>query len=169
MNDNMNLIEAGYAETLNGTPNNDYLSGLYSNYVFTKGGGMDIIKDRGVIKNISFPDAIAHQARYYFSNNILTIKPYPDSSDQIEIQDFSSYTILSLTYQDKKINTNQVSLTDSGKIIGTENNDILNGTPFMDSLVGLQGNDILRGGYGQDTYIFNKGDGTKIQYLTAIF
>lgn len=159
MSEYTNVIEAKYGETVYGTAGNDYLSGLYSDYVFTRGGGMDVIKDKGVIKNITFPDAIASQVRYYLSNNILTIKPYPDSSDQIEIQDFSSYTILSLTYQDKKINTNQVSLTDSGKIIGTENNEIINGTPFMDSLVGLQGNDILRGGYGKDTYIFNKGDG----------
>ncbi|EFX92281.1 hypothetical protein HMPREF0027_0661, partial [Actinobacillus ureae ATCC 25976] len=64
---------------------------------------MDVIKDKGVIKNITFPDAISSQVRYYLSNNILTIKPYPDNSEQIEIQDFSSYTILSLTYQDKKI------------------------------------------------------------------
>ncbi len=29
MSDNMNIIKAGYAETFNGTSNNDYLSGLY--------------------------------------------------------------------------------------------------------------------------------------------
>jgi len=43
--------------------------------------------------------------------------------------------------------------------LGTNADDLIDGTAFSDEIEGLHGNDLLRGGDGADNYYFSKGDG----------
>jgi len=43
--------------------------------------------------------------------------------------------------------------------LGTDGNDVIEGSAFYDEIEGLKGNDLLRGGDGGDTYYYTRGDG----------
>jgi Ca2+-binding RTX toxin-like protein len=43
--------------------------------------------------------------------------------------------------------------------LGTNGNDVIDGTPFADEIEGLKGDDLLRGGNSGDTYYYTLGDG----------
>ena len=48
-----------------------------------------------------------------------------------------------------------------GEVVGTDKNDILEGRDnnLGDTLIGLKGDDVLMGGAGDDTYVWNVGNG----------
>jgi Ca2+-binding RTX toxin-like protein len=43
--------------------------------------------------------------------------------------------------------------------LGTNGNDVINGTPFSDEIEGLKGDDLLQGGNSGDSYFYSPGDG----------
>ena len=56
----------------------------------------------------------------------------------------------------------EINLNNFAGILGTDGDDIIEGTALSDQIIGLAGNDIMAGGFGNDIYYYKKGDGHDI-------
>ena len=167
-------------DTLMGGKGNDKLEGGNGNdtYVFNKGDGNDIITDYGGINTLQFGEGISRsdlEFNVINSGSDLKISFKNSQDDSIIINQANIENI-------KFINGEILKLSDifnSIKIIGTEGddvihagintphiieggdgNDIISSNNYTKLINGGKGDDWLNGGEGNDTYIFNKGDGT---------
>ena len=117
---------------------------------------------------------------YDFSNLNLRIQTLYNENKLDELKNLSNIIRTSLTYKpfansllkenyinNFKDNKELLSLLSGTFVIGTANNDTLNGTNEADYLNGLGGNDNLYGGYGNDIYEFNGDFGSDTIYDTA--
>jgi Ca2+-binding RTX toxin-like protein len=81
-----------------------------------------------------------------------------DNADYgVDELEFANGTKLDLT--DKRIDLLGAEGIYGTYVSGTDQNDILSGNNFDNLFASGKGNDILNGGGGDDTYIFNRGDG----------
>lgn len=156
---------------------NDLMKGGYGNdsYAFGRGSGQDTIDDNDVYHlSSSWADRVVFGADVLPSDIVisrsghdlifaisgttdqLTIKGQAfttqqstDNIDRIETFHFSNGTIWSASEID-------VRLLQQSKTAG---NDTIVGFDSADTLDGGAGTDILKGGYGNDTYIFDRGYG----------
>lgn len=104
--------------------------------------------------------------------NSLIIYVNNDKTQGIKIQDYySSYSqVEKLKFADESVvETSTVAVTidrsdalAAQNITGTDNNDILTGGNFGDTLTGNDGDDVIDGGAGNDTLKGNSGNDTLI-------
>ncbi|MRR58516.1 MAG: tandem-95 repeat protein [Deltaproteobacteria bacterium] len=158
------------ADTLNGGERDDRLSGGSGNdtYVFNLGDGKDTIVDLstpGMENVINFGSGITPESiRGEVENGALVLRVGEDG-DAIRFEGydpnipgmpkpvgrFDFWDGSSLSFTDL--------LTQGFEIVGTPGMDTLIGTSGDDRIRGLPSNDLLKGGSGDDTYLFQAGDG----------
>ena len=148
-------------DTLIGGKGNDKLFGGEGNdiYIFNKGDGHDTIMDdigNNVIKfgeGINKEDLVINRSPYnetsikfFFKNN---------TNDSIDV---NSIDTLSIEFA----NGDKLGFKEMKKLplFGSDANDTIHGfLSNRNTFIGNGGDDILEGEYGDDIYIFNKGDG----------
>ena len=170
------IYAGGGNDILDGGKGNDTLYGEKGNdtYLFGRGDGNDIIDDYDGNDTLEFKDGITpDDIVIYYENNqkynlIVALKEDGKSlnelSDKVILKNWYSYSyrIENLKFADGTIwNVSEIQ-----KHINTDGNDIIYGIgnyrssdTWNDILAGGKGDDTLYGYYGNDTYIFNKGDG----------
>jgi VCBS repeat-containing protein len=189
-------------DTLEGGKGDDTLSGGLGNdrYIFSYGDGRDIVSDTGGIDSIYLKDIIKDQVKVSANGNHIVLTVNDETTDELQneivLQDWYTQknSIEEVIFSDgqtwdiKEIVANLVTDGDD-KIIGTSENDTLEGKGGDDVIYGLEGNDTLQGGSGSDvlkgdsgddrlvgglendllyggsgndSYVFNKGDGSDI-------
>ena len=166
-------------DTLIGGKGNDRLEGSYGDdtYIWNLGDGFDTIYDYngGNTDNdtIKFGEGISFEdLSFERDGNSLIIYVNNDKTQGIKIQDYySSYSqVEKLKFADGTIvETSTVAVTidrsdalAAQNITGTDNNDILIGGNFGDTLTGNDGDDVIDGGAGNDTLKGNSGNDTLI-------
>ena len=166
-------------DTLIGGKGNDRLEGSYGDdtYIWNLGDGFDTIYDynRGNTDNdtIKFGEGISFEdLSFERDGNSLIIYVNNDKTQGIKIQDYySSYSqVEKLKFADESVvETSTVAVTidrsdalAAQNITGTDNNDILIGGNFGDTLTGNDGDDVIDGGAGNDTLKGNSGNDTLI-------
>ncbi|MEQ1705535.1 MAG: calcium-binding protein [Rickettsiales bacterium] len=154
-------------------------------YIFNVGDGQDTIYDYAGIDQIVFGAGITKASikliSDYANSQSLIIK-IGTNGDQITLQSFfydsgGNYKIETLKFADGSVLDLTTGLTLSATkttgetLFGIYSNDILTGNIGADTIYGNEGNDIITGGKGNDiidnssfysgndTYIFNVGDG----------
>ena len=171
----------GYSgnDTLIGGKGNDRLEGSYGDdtYIWNLGDGFDTIYDYngGNTDNdtIKFGEGISFEdLSFERDGNSLIIYVNNDKTQGIKIQDYySSYSqVEKLKFADESVvETSTVAVTidrsdalAAQNITGTDNNDILIGGNFGDTLTGNDGDDVIDGGAGNDTLKGNSGNDTLI-------
>lgn len=112
--------------------------------------------DKIVFENLSNEDLIFTQKDnnlviHYSINDSVTILNYFDNATS--------------NYLEKIAFKNDLETIDASNIItGTTSADDIHGTYFDDVITSGSGNDTLKGFYGNDTYVFSKGDGNNRIY-----
>ena len=166
-------------DTLIGGKGNDRLEGSYGDdtYIWNLGDGFDTIYDYngGNTDNdtIKFGEGISFEdLSFERDGNSLIIYVNNDKTQGIKIQDYySSYSqVEKLKFADESVvETSTVAVTidrsdalAAQDITGTDNNDILTGGNFGDTLTGNDGDDVIDGGAGNDTLKGNSGNDTLI-------
>ena len=166
-------------DTLIGGKGNDRLEGSYGDdtYIWNLGDGFDTIYDYngGNTDNdtIKFGEGISFEdLSFERDGNSLIIYVNNDKTQGIKIQDYySSYSqVEKLKFADESVvETSTVAVTidrsdalAAQNITGTDNNDILTGGNFGDTLTGNDGDDVIDGGAGNDTLKGNSGNDTLI-------
>ena len=166
-------------DTLIGGKGNDRLEGSYGDdtYIWNLGDGFDTIYDYngGNTDNdtIKFGEGISFEdLSFERDGNSLIIYVNNDKTQGIKIQDYySSYSqVEKLKFADESVvETSTVAVTidrsdalAAQNITGTDNNDILIGGNFGDTLTGYDGDDVIDGGAGNDTLKGNSGNDTLI-------
>ena len=166
-------------DTLIGGKGNDRLEGSYGDdtYIWNLGDGFDTIYDYngGNTDNdtIKFGEGISFEdLSFERDGNSLIIYVNNDKTQGIKIQDYySSYSqVEKLKFADESVvETSTVAVTidrsdalAAQNITGTDNNDILIGGNFGDTLTGNDGDDVIDGGAGNDTLKGNSGNDTLI-------
>mgnify|MGYP002592876164 CR=1 FL=1 len=166
-------------DTLIGGKGNDRLEGSYGDdtYIWNLGDGFDTIYDYngGNTDNdtIKFGEGISFEdLSFERDGNSLIIYVNNDKTQGIKIQDYySSYSqVEKLEFADESVvETSTVAVTidrsdalAAQDITGTDNNDILTGGNFGDTLTGNDGDDVIDGGAGNDTLKGNSGNDTLI-------
>lgn len=171
---NDNLSGNDLNNIIMGNKGNDTISDIFGDdtYVFNKGDGQDIITDNGGIDTIKFGANIAKtDVNFNRSGNDLVIK-LNGSSDQITIKSWYSNAlnkIENFTFSDNSsyniIDAERMSL-DNWSAYGY--NPTVVGTDTYENKTGLGGDDIyylkrsndrVMDYTGNDTYLFNRGDG----------
>ena len=166
-------------DILIGGTGHDYLDGGYGNdtYVWNIGDGIDTILDSDGENKIKFGTGIEagdlSAARIGTDLRLivkgdptqgLIIKRYfEDNQYQIDAIEFadgssSSVNILAENLTDLPDLT-LIGTADDDILNGGDGNDTLNGGDGDNELTGGKGNDFLNGGYDKDTYYYNIGDG----------
>ena len=183
------------ADLLVGGAGNDTLNGGAGNdtYLFSKGDGLDTIKDRdsttGSSDTLRLGAGLAVSAATMsrtgtdlvlsWDTDAVTIQKYFSSSDyQVEnIQTADGRTWRygdiadAVTYNGTASSDVLGGLSDqTNRINGLGGDDTITGGNLNDFLNGGEGNDNLRGGIGNDTYVFDKGDGVDVigEYDTSV-
>ena len=166
-------------DTLIGGKGNDRLEGSYGDdtYIWNLGDGFDTIYDYngGNTDNdtIKFGEGISFEdLSFERDGNSLIIYVNNDKTQGIKIQDYySSYSqVEKLKFADESVvETSTIAVTTDRSdalaaqdITGTDNNDILTGGNFGDTLTGNDGDDVIDGGAGNDTLKGNSGNDTLI-------
>ena len=166
-------------DTLIGGTGSDYLEGGAGDdtYIYNLGDGFDTIYDYngGNTDNdtIKFGEGISFEdLSFERDGNSLIIYVNNDKTQGIKIQDYySSYSqVEKLKFADESVvETSTVAVTidrsdalAAQNITGTDNNDILTGGNFGDTLTGNDGDDVIDGGAGNDTLKGNSGNDTLI-------
>lgn len=161
-NDMLRVFEGD--NTLIGGRGNDTLIGGMGNdtYIFSKGDGHDTIYEdmTNSIDTLLFTKSInpnevsiwRDQANMYFGINVTddvvtVVNQYDFYTSSIERVQFSDGTVW------------DSSVFNAAKFVGTDKADSIYGTLEDNIIQGLAGNDQLYGDDGDDTYIFNLGDG----------
>ena len=158
-------------DTLEGGLGNDTLSGLFGDdtYIFNRGDGQDIIDDEGfgsdndslIINGHNSSDATFSRDSQFgnglvidFDNgdSISIIQTFNDGTrNEIEEVVFADDSVTFGTAELQQLLIEQSQTTGDDEVIGFNTRD--------DTLEGGVGDDELRGLRGDDTYIFNLGDG----------
>ncbi len=171
-------------DTINGGQGDDILDGGDGNdtYIFNKGDGKDTIIDSKGTNTIKFTEGITKDDLSIFvweSDIIISIYDTETSEtipalrivngvtgsnvEFLEFQDGSSSRLLDMleenVFEGTQANDTLIGNSQGDILIGKEGNDIVTGSFYGDKITGGAGNDILDGRDGDDTYIFNKGDG----------
>ncbi|MFA5455500.1 MAG: calcium-binding protein [Sulfurimonas sp.] len=155
-----------------GGKGNDYLDGQDGNdtYIFNLGDGQDTIYDSSWNSNnkdtIRFGEGITSDnldVTRINDNLVLTIQ---GTTDKITVMDYfmsTSSKIEEFAFADGTTLTSQ-QIESMVVLRGTDNNDSISGFMDADTIIGGKGNDYLDGQDGNDTYIFNLGDGQDTIY-----
>jgi len=155
-----------------GGKGDDYLDGQGGSdtYIFNLGDGQDIIYDSnwGVEGRdiISFGNGIQVDDLSVIRKNYDLVVSIKGTQDSITITDW---------YMGEQNKIELITFSDGGTLsageleemaifIGTDGDDNLYGYELSDRFLGGKGNDVLDGQSGDDTYIFNLGDGQDIIY-----
>jgi len=163
--DNPDYLYGDYSsdDILEGKKGDDYLCGSSGNdtYIFNLGDGQDRIDDWGGVDTIQFGSGVTQENLEFQKNNEDLILKIKNTNDQITVQDFfysysTSYRIEKLKFADGTekdlftiLNIGTASDLDDTLISNTQ-----------DSVVeAKKGNDVIIDFGGNDTYIFNLGDG----------
>ncbi|WP_447983402.1 calcium-binding protein [Nitrospira sp. Nam74] len=173
-------------DTLEGGKGVDYLRGGAGadTYIFRLGDEQDTIEDMpGEENRIQFGDGISPEdvtlAPYQSNLNItyhmeMSLYDHTIYRDMITLGGFDRNNaanplgIDTMEFADGKVFTIQQLIDRGFDIVGTDQNDVLNGTNLVDRISGGRGNDTLQGGGGNDTYFFNLGDGADTIEDTAV-
>ena len=166
-------------DTLIGGKGNDHLEGSYGDdtYIWNLGDGFDTIydynggnTDNDTIKfgeGISFEDLLFERdgnSLIIYVNNDKTqgikIKDYYSSYSQVEKLEFADESVVEMSTVAVTIDRSDALAAQD--ITGTDNNDILTGGNFGDTLTGNDGDDVIDGGAGNDTLRGNSGNDTLI-------
>jgi Ca2+-binding RTX toxin-like protein len=173
------LIEGtGSADQLVGTSGDDVFRGSHGGdtYTFSKGGGNDRISEYGfggsdtlvihgylpgevdLRPSYLFPDSL----KFYFagSSDVLTIETQFSSSPDL----YSLYQIERVVFDNGTEWSAAYLLNTVLQKAKTSGNDIITGFGAADVLGGGKGVDYLTGLQGNDTYVFNAGDGRDTIY-----
>ncbi len=154
-------------DTLVGGLGADTIYGGYGDdtYVFNLGDGQDRIHEGGGLDTIRFGEGIAPGDISFCRNLYDVILKINGTSDEVRIQDWgdeSSSRIErveffgGMTWDAAYIQSRIAALP----LVGTNGDDTLQAWPDENAtLQGLAGNDSLYGNSGNDTYVFNLGDG----------
>ena len=127
------------------------------------------IKTSSISKEIIMPykseDTITIENYFSYENTIEIIKLADGSL--ITQEDILNFTgkVITGTNEDDVLDANQFEHIGDTILIGLDGNDSLYGSYYgNDILIGGKGNDRLEGGFGDDIYIFNRGDGQDYIY-----
>nr|WP_269783233.1 calcium-binding protein [Marinibactrum halimedae] len=128
---------------------------------FARGDGHDVIIDNGSTENILvFGEGIAESSLLVRrSGDDALLHFIDDSQDSITLRNFfvGSPTVGTVQFSDStQWNAEHMRAL---ALIGTEEDEVLEGYDSDDTLIGQGGNDVLTGGAGSDTYLFAAGDG----------
>ena len=166
-------------DILIGGTGHDYLEGGYGNdtYVWNIGDGIDTILDSDGENKIKFGTGIENgdlsAARIGTdlrlivkgdpSQGLIIKRYFEDNQYQIDSIEFADGSSSSVNILAENL-TNLPDLTligtaDDDILNGGDGNDTLNGGDGDNELTGGKGNDFLNGGYDKDTYYYNIGDG----------
>lgn len=177
--DGDDIINGGYgddilsgdvgADILSGDAGNDKLIGGAGSdlYLFKRGDGQDTIADSDVANNISVdvlefgPDIAAADISFERVNNDLLLWIGEESVRLASFYDgwATSNHIEEIHFADGTIWNREAIILEASKIFGTDDDDLLIGTTEDDWIDGLGGMDQLEGGYGDDVYVVdNTGD-----------
>ena len=151
-------------DTLVGGTGSDDLRGEAGNdtYVGNLGDGNDTLRESGGLDQIVFGEGITAgdirllrngtDLKIHVSGEVLTIK------DQFYTEQYGSgeqYQIEKLVLAD----STEIDLLNNLTFTGGSADDSIDATKNADTLVGGAGHDMLYGGQGDDTYVWNIGDG----------
>lgn len=98
----------------------------------------------------------------------LLIRVGENPADGIHIEDFNPDDVLErhpvdqFEFADGTVLTYEELLQRGFDLEGSEDDDAIRGTNVADRLTGYEGSDVLQGGAGDDTYIYQFGDGNDL-------
>ena len=171
-------------DTLRGGKGNDLLDGgsWDDRYIFSKGDGIDIIRDSHGNDIIEFDESIKLEDLIVKSNgkdlnisiksnntnllsNQIIIKNYYGNG-RIERVKFSDDKVLEVSDIISMMGTNKddiIYLTNTSQTIyAKDGKDTIYAGSGNNTIIGGKGDDKIFGSYGSDTYIYTKGDGNDI-------
>lgn len=167
-NDDDYLAGGPRADFLDGGVGNDTLVGGWGDdtYLFERGDGQDSIAESGY----DTADTIVFGAGIVESDIVLSfdeealVFTIAGTNDRITVRDWKYgeyYRIERVVFADGVVwdahaITQRVAAM---PLVGTRDNDTLDGDSQDNTLIGGAGDDVLKGGQGNDTYLFELGDG----------
>jgi len=169
----------GGDDRLEGRDGVDYLRGGTGadTYVFSLGDEQDVIEDLpGEGNRVLLSDVLPADALSWFFDQTRVGFGYGPYGDEIRFAGFdpeqalTSVSVETVEYADGT--TTALAAVLAGATIavgGSEQSETLLGTNLKDRITGGLGNDVLRGGAGDDTYVFNLGDGSDTIYDETVF
>lgn len=140
-------------------------------YLFNRGDGQDIIADYRGTDTINFGSGIYKSNVTFTRNNYDVIIGFNNSTDKITVKNWyynepeSNKKIETLKFADgssySSLDIERIiwNSTINPTVRGTSGNDYYSGRNGNDIYYTQKGNDIIKDYYGNETYIFNKGDG----------
>lgn len=160
-----NLLGTPNADTFFGGEGNDTMSGLGGNdtYVINIGDGQDSIDDTGFngIDTVIFAGRTLGEATFSrdeLSDTVTVIFANGDSVELIEALDPSFGDIERVVFEDATLDQAAFAAVVLQSQT-TTGNDVLFGSSLSDVFEGGLGDDEMVGAAGNDTYVFNEGDG----------
>jgi Ca2+-binding RTX toxin-like protein len=131
-------------------------------YVYQKGDGNEIISDYFGNNSLMLEAITIDEVSISRDRNdvILTIDSTGETITLID--QLSAINITSITFSDGIQWTHQTLAEYTTLIEGTDTDDTLSGTAYVDLIDGGKGDDVLEGQEGADKYYYEKGDGNDI-------
>ena len=169
------------ADIISGGTGNDSIEGIVGTktYLFNRGDGQDTIVTGKIYSGrgpdisdstIKFGEGISRNDLIVTAENDDLIISISDTADSIRISNFlasswyygSAYLPFraSVGLADGTAISSDELLTMLSPIMGTENNDIIEGSNADDFIYGKSGDDVINGKYGNDTIYGNDGNDT---------
>lgn len=166
-------------DTITGSEGNDKLTGGKGNntFIFNYGDGADTITDADINDIIEISDTDSETLRYaknknnleifyndeYDITNKIVIKNYfkTKSAKRLEKLFASDESEEDYTALSEKINNN-LAITGSGQINGTNNSEIIIGSTKSDTIRAKGGDDVIYAGWGNDKITGGKGINTYV-------
>lgn len=142
---------------------NLYGGGDDDTYIWHMGDGNDLIEDAQG-ENVLFIDNWGFSLGAVKIENNDTDLILVIGNERITVKNWlvaPKYQLKEIRIGEEAVWSNEYINTVLSQVVGTEGNDILEGRDNgrNDILIGLGGDDVLKGGAGDDTYIWNIGDG----------
>ena len=160
------IVGSSGADTLIGRGSDDVLNGGLGDdtYVFARGDGRDIIEDNGQggVDRVLVHGYQATEARLAHDSATLIVR-FAGSGDEIRIVNTLNEDgydkVEQIVFDDGAVWTMADVRTRLVSEAATAGNDVIAGFNFTETLAGGLGDDTLSGDDGNDTYVFNRGDG----------
>ena len=139
-----------------------YGEGGDDTYIWNVGDGNDVIED-GLGENVLRVDGLSSM------DGVVLLESGADlvlrvGAERITVKNWledPAHRLKEIRFGDLEVWSRERINTMLGEVLGTDDNDVLEGRNHNlgDTLVGLKGDDVLMGGAGDDTYVWNPGDG----------
>ena len=168
------------ADTLNGSQFDDVFQGGVGDDVLNGGGGNDVYlfgvgsghdrivdgewkgsDDRLVLLGLNRDDVTLTRPHYDINDVIVTIKATGETVTLVDLTDGNHIGIEHIDFADgTSIFGSKAEIGPIATIVGTDGNDVINGSNSINDVInGGRGDDVINGGGGDDTYVWRMGDG----------